>query len=400
MPYGTVFDYVLSSAYTAADVLAKLTTVDGASSNLDADLVDGQHASAFETAGAVTTHAAVTATHGATGAVVGTTNTQTVQNKTLDNTTTLTVKDANLTIQDDADATKQAKFQASGITAGQTRTYTLPDASTTLVGTDTTQTLAAKTLTTPTIGDLTNATHTHQNAAGGGQLDHGLALTGLTDDDHTQYLLAAGSRALSADWDIGSGRKISGDKIAARSASGLALVDDSDTYGIFVKDGGIVGIGTNNPILGKLWVTDSVNGGEALIQVHNSIATGSSIDEYAGIQFLHNESAAAKIIAGKEEDFSVASNRTGNLAAHVRKDGNYQLGWHLDSNRNFGVNTIPSISGTLGIDLNGDTLRIRTARTPASAAATGNAGEICWASGFIYVCTATNTWKRVAIATW
>lgn len=32
-------------------------------------------------------------------------------------------------------------------------------------------------------------THSHQSAGGaGGQLDHGLALTGLTDDDHTQYL--------------------------------------------------------------------------------------------------------------------------------------------------------------------------------------------------------------------
>lgn len=38
--------------------------------------------------------------------------------------------------------------------------------------------------------------------------------------------------------------------------------------------------------------------------------------------------------------------------------------------------------------------------TPASAAASGAAGDIAWDSGFIYVCTATNTWKRVAIATW
>ena len=39
--------------------------------------------------------------------------------------------------------------------------------------------------------------------AGVGVTDHG-ALTGLTDDDHTQYLLANGTRALSADWDAGS----------------------------------------------------------------------------------------------------------------------------------------------------------------------------------------------------
>lgn len=37
---------------------------------------------------------------------------------------------------------------------------------------------------------------------------------------------------------------------------------------------------------------------------------------------------------------------------------------------------------------------------PASASATGTAGEIRIDASFIYVCTATNTWKRVAIATW
>lgn len=37
---------------------------------------------------------------------------------------------------------------------------------------------------------------------------------------------------------------------------------------------------------------------------------------------------------------------------------------------------------------------------PASAADTGTTGEIRTDADFIYVCTATNTWKRTAIATW
>lgn len=42
---------------------------------------------------------------------------------------------------------------------------------------------------------LESADHSHQSTgAQAGQLDHGLALTGLGDDDHTQYLLADGSR--------------------------------------------------------------------------------------------------------------------------------------------------------------------------------------------------------------
>lgn len=37
---------------------------------------------------------------------------------------------------------------------------------------------------------------------------------------------------------------------------------------------------------------------------------------------------------------------------------------------------------------------------PASATAPGVAGTVTWDSGFIYLCVATDTWKRVAIATW
>lgn len=36
---------------------------------------------------------------------------------------------------------------------------------------------------------------------------------------------------------------------------------------------------------------------------------------------------------------------------------------------------------------------------PASAAAAGTAGQVAIDSGFIYICIATNTWKRVAIST-
>ena len=38
--------------------------------------------------------------------------------------------------------------------------------------------------------------------------------------------------------------------------------------------------------------------------------------------------------------------------------------------------------------------------TPASAAAAGVVGQVFWDASYIYICTATNTWKRVAIATW
>jgi hypothetical protein len=41
---------------------------------------------------------------------------------------------------------------------------------------------------------------------------------------------------------------------------------------------------------------------------------------------------------------------------------------------------------------------IKTA--PASATAAGEAGEVRFTSDYIYVCVATNTWKRAEISTW
>ena len=55
-------------------------------------------------------------------------------------------------------------------------------------------------------------------------------------------------------------------------------------------------------------------------------------------------------------------------------------------------------SGDLGIA--GDTINVPVTRTPASATDPGTAGDICWDASYIYVCVATDTWKRVAIATW
>lgn len=38
--------------------------------------------------------------------------------------------------------------------------------------------------------------------------------------------------------------------------------------------------------------------------------------------------------------------------------------------------------------------------TPSSASDTGTKGQVAWDSSYIYICTATDTWKRVGISTW
>ena len=99
---------------------------------------------------------AASAVHGLSGTVVGTTDTQTLTNKTLTSPTITTPTISSLTLGDGnivfEGATANA-FETTLTVVDPTadRTVTIPDATTTLVGTDTTQTLTNKTLTSPTI---------------------------------------------------------------------------------------------------------------------------------------------------------------------------------------------------------------------------------------------------------
>jgi len=59
-----------------------------------------------------------------------------------------------------------------------------------------------------------------------------------------------------------------------------------------------------------------------------------------------------------------------------------------------------TLFGTGNAAISGDTMRVATAKTPASASAAGTTGDICWDANYVYVCVATNTWKRTALTTW
>tara|TARA_R110000751_G_scaffold96356_2_gene188001 strand:+ start:1052 stop:1669 length:618 start_codon:yes stop_codon:yes gene_type:complete len=67
---------------------------------------------------------------------------------------------------------------------------------------------------------------------------------------------------------------------------------------------------------------------------------------------------------------------------------------------------IPTVNQQLSNLLNGELAwtdpasKVNFGTAPASATSTGEAGDVVWTVDYIYVCTATDTWKRVAIATW
>jgi hypothetical protein len=124
-----------------------------------------------------------------------------------------------------------------------------------------------------------------------------------------------------------------------------------------------------------------------------------------------NNYAGTKLAIGKNTDAQAGVNIQSSPTGYgwvLFGDGTGPAGY-VGNIAYFHTNNTLSLTagGNLGltIDGSGDTmlsgqLNIATAATPASAAAAGTTGDIAWDSGFIYVCTATNAWKRVAIATW
>lgn len=111
---------------------------------------------------------------------------------------------------------------------------------------------------------------------------------------------------------------------------------------------------------------------------------GFSIDKGAG----NLSSGAGNSVNADSRTFAIrqfAGGTTWNTQFCVNGSGNVGIG---------------TTSPTTLLDVNANTVRVRTARTPASASDPGATGEICWDANYIYVCTATNTWKRSALSTW
>lgn len=131
----------LSQTNTVAGITNK-TFVD--QSTLIQDDVDGTKQFKFEASGITTGTTRTLTVPDLDDTLVVRTSTETLSNKTLDNSTVLTIEDSNLTIQDNSDNTKQLQLQLSGITTGTTRTLTAPDANTTIVGADAAQVITNK----------------------------------------------------------------------------------------------------------------------------------------------------------------------------------------------------------------------------------------------------------------
>jgi hypothetical protein len=159
-------------------------------------------------------------------------------------------------------------------------------------------------------------------------------------------------------------------------------ISTNGTGRLFVDSSGNVGIGTTSPAT-NLHVSKGAAG-----------ETVRFMGDSANVRYLSFTSSDAGIFTGAQWNRNINSSggiHTWSINSTERV--------RLDSSGRLLVGTSSDSGGAL-LQVNGNRIRIATANTPASAGATGTTGEIAWDADYIYVCTATNTWKRTAIATW
>ena len=220
-------------------------------------------------------------------------------------------------------------------------------------------------------------------------IDDHLELASIGTNTHAQidthiaaaddYVKRDGSLALTSDWDIGDGRKVLADEIRARDGAGLKLYDDGGN-GIFVEDGGRVWF--NPPGTYQLKIYDDA--GAFKIMSDKVLVPGFT-------------TASFRLLPYSTDIYFQNTLSTGNIVFCGNYGGDLSGNVLFKTSGKVGINTT---SPTAKMDINSDIIRLRTAKTPATAGAAGNQGDICWDADYIYICTATNSWKRVAIATW
>jgi hypothetical protein len=217
--------------------------------------------------------------------------------------------------------------------------------------------------TTAAAGATTQVQFNDAGAFGG---DSGLTFNKTTD-------------ALSAGGFIPTSSTVPANGVYLPAANSVGVATNS-TGRLFVDANGFVGIGAVNTGSTGAQLSTTTTSSTARLIVESTNAAG-----YTGLRVANGTGHWEMQVDGA------------NQGLRWLDDGSERL--RIDSSGRFLVGTSSNSGGAL-FQVNDDRIRVGTAKTPATSGATGTTGEIAWDADYIYVCTATNTWKRSAIATW
>jgi hypothetical protein len=337
------------SNYTSGNTLTIARGIDGSTGVAHSAGAIVRHMVVGRDLSEANTHIEATTGHGATGAVVGTTNTQTLTNKTLTapvittpTITSLTLGDGNLVFEG---ATADA-FETTLTVVDPTadRTVSIPDATTTLVGTDTTQTLTNKTLTSPTItgtgaiagtftGNLTgNVTGSSGSTTGNAATATALATARtfqLTGDVEASGVTFDGTGNVSLTTVIGTGAIVNADINASAaidktkiSGTAVTVADTGTVTSAMIANGAIVDADVNASagiaysklsLGGTITSADLVDGTIVATDIANGTITAAKMvsDPYARANHTGTQLAATV----SDFDTQVRTSRLDQMAA-------------------------------------------------------------------------------------
>jgi hypothetical protein len=151
-------------------------------------------------------------------------------------------------------------------------------------------------------------------------------------------------------------------------------------YGIWARSGANAGSTNGNDY--TIFVDAPYTGG-----IFTNGHTGILIADQTGGGIIPSANAL-KILGGAVDlganPIFIESSASGQICLHppTVAIGNVNINW-------------PIISGTLAL-----LGQLPITHTPISVSDTGTTGTIAWDSNFVYICTATNTWKRSALSSW
>lgn len=194
-----------------------------------------------------------------------------------------------------------------------------------------------------------------------------------------------------------SARTVLDDTSVGAMVNTLGGATSSGTGGLArITGASLINVTLTNPTLGAAGATS--------IYLDDTGGNATSIGQgFIGIQNT--------AVSSSSQSFTLANIAAGGgIYALIQGDATaFRIGVDDDSGTESGQASAPymKVNGTnllrfdpsTGLAYFPSSIRVPSA-APTLANDTGVAGTITWSSGFLYVCTATNTWKRVAIATW
>jgi hypothetical protein len=283
--------------------------------------------------------------------------------------------DSAFLLYDNSDSTRNLQFDLGSISTGTTRTLTAPNASgriqiegqpignttpAAITGTTGTfTTLTASTSLALTGGIITGASNVIEQVNSTSGQTFRLYNTFTSATNHERLRLAWASNVAIIGTEKGSG---------GGSARALELQTDGVTR-LTVQTGGTVALGSHlTAESGFIRIASA-----QAFQWLNRSKIYSLADGNVGLYNAGESSFNLLQFGGATTSFPALKRSSAILQARLADDSGYTT-----------MDALHRLQGA----------------APATTGATGTAGDIRYDADYIYVCTATNTWKRVAIATW